>query len=256
VQVLLVPSSANPRRRDQDQFLSTTLINGTVAIDAGCLGLWGTPDDQARVRHVFLTHSHMDHLASLPVFLNQAYDGTGDCVTIHAPAPVLDSLRSDVFNDRLWPDFVRISKAVPPYLKVCEVHPRRPVEVEGLTITAIPVHHAVPTVGYVVRDDHSSVMFPSDTGPTEEIWQHARALPDLKAVFLEVTFPDHMAALAEISCHLTPALFRQEAEKLGLRVPFHAVHIHPRHRTQVVKELKALGMDHLEIGRFGVPYEF
>jgi ribonuclease BN (tRNA processing enzyme) len=255
VQILIVPSSTNgPRTRDQ--FLTSFVINRTLAIDAGCLGLYGSVADQAAVRHVLVTHSHIDHVASLPVFVNQVYDGSGDCVTIHGSAAVLDSLRRDLFNGRVWPDFFHLSTQMPAYLKTCELADGRAVELEGLRVTPIGVNHVVPTMGFLVQDGRSSVLFSSDTGPTERIWEVASAVPDLKAVFLEVTFPDAMAGLADVSKHLTPATFGREAAKLRRPAAFVAVHVHPRYRNKVTRELKALRLPGLEMGRFGVPYEF
>ncbi|MGL4550216.1 MAG: MBL fold metallo-hydrolase, partial [Gemmataceae bacterium] len=83
---LIVPASTSG---EPVQLLTSYLINGTVAVDAGCLGLYGTIEQQARVRHVFLTHCHLDHVASLPPFLDAVYDGSGDCVTVHGNAHVL-----------------------------------------------------------------------------------------------------------------------------------------------------------------------
>jgi len=255
VQILIVPSSTcGPR--SQDQFLTSFVINRTLAIDAGCLGLYGSVADQSAIRHVLITHSHIDHVASLPVFVNQVYDGSGDCVTVHGSAPVLDSLRRDLFNGRVWPDFFHLSTQMPPYLKARELAVERPVELEGLRVTPIAVDHVVPTTGFLVQDGRSSVLFSSDTGPTERLWEVAAAVPDLKAVFLEVTFPDAMAELATISKHLTPATFGREVAKLPRPVAWVAVHVHPRYRGKVTKEMKALRLPGLEMGRFGVPYEF
>ena len=53
------------------QFLTTYLINDVVAIDAGSLGFYGGPKQQSAIQHVIITHSHIDHVASLPIFLEQ-----------------------------------------------------------------------------------------------------------------------------------------------------------------------------------------
>ena len=98
MKALLVPSAV---AADPYQYLTTLLVNGTVALDAGCLGLYGSPAEQARVRHVFLTHAHMDHVATLPIFLENVSDDTADCPTVHAPAEVLDVVRRDLLNDRV-----------------------------------------------------------------------------------------------------------------------------------------------------------
>src|SRR5262249_60426609 len=97
------PSSEATGLRRRQQFLSTYLVGESVAVDAGCLGLHGSPADQVKVKHLFLTHSHIDHLASLPVFLENVYRPGVPCVTVYGNEAVLDSLRRDFFTDRARP---------------------------------------------------------------------------------------------------------------------------------------------------------
>jgi ribonuclease BN (tRNA processing enzyme) len=253
MQVTILPSSASGQ---PTQMFTTYVINGTIAIDAGSIGLNGSIEEMAKIKHIFLTHSHLDHVASLPPFLDAVYDGSGDCVIIHANAHCLDVLRTDVFNNRLYPDFLKISTFRPPYLKLNELKSGVPIEVGGLRITPVEVHHVVPTYGFVVEDDHSAVVFPSDTGPTEEIWKVANQCAHLKAVFLECTFPSSMAWLADLARHLTPELYASEIKKLNKPVGCITVHMHPRHRPLVVEELTGMNLPGVEIGQFGKVYTF
>jgi ribonuclease BN (tRNA processing enzyme) len=254
VRVILVPSAAGGD--EQAQFLTSVLLNDTVAIDAGCLGLYRSPQEQARVKHVFLTHSHLDHLASLPMFLMNTVTGKDDAVTVFGSRAVLDCLSRDLFNDRLWPDFVRISAEGRPYLRLHELGPGVPVAAAGLRLTPVEVNHVVPTFGFVVEDERSVVVFASDTGPTEAIWEAANRAANLRAVFLEVTNPNRLEWLAKLACHLTPAMFGREVRKLRQPVPVYAVHLGPGQRDEIIRELAALGMPNVQVGRFGTPYEF
>jgi ribonuclease BN (tRNA processing enzyme) len=256
VRVTLLPSTVAEPGQPSRQFLTSYLLNETVALDAGSLGLHRTPHEQARVRHVLVTHTHLDHLASLPMLLDNVYQGDGDCVTVYGSDAVLDCLRRDVFNDRLWPDFIRLSAERPPFLRLERLEPGRPVDLDGLRITPVPVDHVVPTLGFIVEDGSAAVVFPSDTGPTEEIWRRANAAANLRAVFLEATFPQAMAELAGVARHLTPALFAAEVRKVRRPARFIAVHISPRFYAQVVDELRALGLPDLEIGEPGKAYDF
>jgi cAMP phosphodiesterase len=211
---------------------------------------------QFRVKDVFLTHSHIDHIASLPIFLETVFQAPGGCVTLHASEATLDCLRRDVFNDRVWPDFVGMSEKGLPFVTLKVLEPGRPVEVGGLRLTPIEVNHVVPTFGFLVAGESGTVAIPSDTGPTEAFWQAAGAVDDLKAVFLEASFPDSMHSLAVSSKHLTPAMFAAEALKLGREVPFIAVHIKPRFYNQIVAELDGLKLRDLRVGKPGTPYDF
>ena len=238
MKVTLVPSAVSEGSGAQGFCLSSYVIDDTVAIDAGGLGFLGDLSAQFRIQHIFLTHSHMDHIASLPIFLENVFRSSEHCVTIHASAKTLDTLRRDVFNDRVWPDFISMSEKGLPFVKVEILEPGRSVEVGGLRLTPIPVDHVVPTLGFLVSAPGVTVAIPSDTGPTESFWKAAGAAADLKGVFLEASFPDAMSDLAVIAKHLTPAMFAIEVRKLPRPVPFIAVHIKPRFYDAVVAELR------------------
>ena len=141
-------------------------------------------------------------------------------------------------------------------MKLATLQAGKPLELEGLRITPVPVHHAVPTLGFVIEEDAAAVVIVADTGPTEEIWEYANRTPNLKAVFLEASFPDRMAALAGIAGHLTAAMVGQEVRKLRRRVPVLAVHLKPPFRAQVAQELQALGLPELAVARSDLVYEF
>lgn len=255
MKLTLIPSTVGDSA-EPHQFLSSALLNDTIALDAGCVGFYRSPQEQARVRHVLVSHTHMDHLASLPIFVENAYEGRSEGVTIHGSTPVLECCRRDLFNDRIWPDFVELSKGDKPFLRLSPFEPGQTLELDGVRITAVALDHVVPVVGYVVADAHSAFAFISDTGPTEEIWKHVNAAPNLKAVFLEATFPSSMAWLADISKHLTPTTFARELRKLTRPARVFVMHIKARYRAEVLAELKALGLPNLEIAQFGTPYTF
>jgi ribonuclease BN (tRNA processing enzyme) len=256
VKISLIPSTISPGHGGRGFFLSSYLIDDIVAIDAGGLGFLGDLDLQCRVKHVFLSHSHIDHIASLPIFLETVFQAPGGCVTLHASDATLDCLRRDVFNNRVWPDFIGMSEKGQPFVQLNVLEPGRPVEVGGLRLTPIEVNHVVPTLGFLVAGANAAVAIPSDTGPTEAFWEAARAVDDLKAVFLEASFPDSMQWLAVIAKHLTPAMFPAEARKLGRDVPFIAVHIKPGYYDQVLADLDGLKLHNLQVGKPGISYEF
>lgn len=255
MKVLLVPSAvATPR--EPFQYSTAYLVNDTLAVDAGCIGYYGSAQEQARVRHVLISHTHIDHIASLPIFVENAYEGKPDCVTIHGSAAVLDCLRTDLFNNRVWPDFLALSPPDKPFLKLATLDAGKTVELEGLRITPIAVNHVVPTHGFLIEDAAGAILIASDTGPTDEIWRRANQTPNLKAVFLEACFPNEMKWLADVSKHLTPLLFAEELRKLTRPVPVFAVHIKARFRPQVINELNALALPNVQIGQFGHVYNF
>ena len=250
---LLGSSIQNPTRR---QYVTSCLINGTVAIDAGCLGFHGSPQEQEKIRHVFLTHCHADHTASLPIFTENAWTPDGECPLIYGSQETLGSVRRHIFNEVMWPDFVALSEKMHPFLHLCPIQPEVPVEAGGLLITPVPVDHVVPTFGYIVRDRQVAVIFSGDTGPTTRLWELAHQTVDLRAIFLEASFPNSMKRLAEVSRHMTSAMFCREVAKMPSGVKVLAVHIKVRYRDEVVRELYTFGLPNLEIGECEKEYDF
>jgi cAMP phosphodiesterase len=260
VNITLVPSSVAADEGVSHQFLSSYLVNDTLAVDAGCLGLYQGPRTQARIKDVLISHTHMDHIASLPLLVENSFQAQRQCITIHGSLPVLESLRRDIFNDRVWPDFVALSAPDAPFMKLELLEPGQTVELENLRITAVAVDHVVPTCGFILDDGNAAVVIASDTGPTEELWRRASRFPNLKGAFLEASFPDGLADLADLSKHLTPATFAREVQKLTAAghhpVPVIAVHIKACYQAQIVAELQGLGLPMLEIGQMGKTYVF
>ena len=255
MKVTLLPSSVT-LGAEANQFLTTFLVNDSIAIDAGSLGLLGSTEAQARVKHVFLTHTHIDHIASLPIFVENVFEVGADCPTIYGSPAVLDCLQRDFFNNRVWPDFIAMSMPESPFLKLETLEPGKPVEVMGLKITAIEVNHIVPTVGVIIEGPDASIVIAGDTGPTERLWTAANSVQNLKAVFLEAAFPNELEWLADLAKHLTPVRFAGEVRKIKPGVRVHAVHIKPRFLDRVKDELAELGLPMIEICSPGRVYEF
>jgi ribonuclease BN (tRNA processing enzyme) len=262
VKIELVPSAVTGILGDPHQYATSVLINDTVCIDAGSIGFYRTPDDQAKVKHIFISHSHMDHVASLPTFLENVFMGDGKCPSIYASEVVWTSLKGDLFNGRVWPDFIGMSETfmkATPFLKCETIASGQTIEVEGLRISMVSVDHLIPCLGFIVEDDRSTVVIPSDTGPTEAIWVEAKKRSNLKAVILEVAFPNSMAGLAKAACHFIPSNYGEEVRKVNdgpRKVPFLAVHLKARYREKVAQELDDLGLEEIQVARFGTPYVF
>ena len=254
MKVTLLESSVGSGKRLQ--VLASYIINDVVVLDAGSIGFVSPVEVQRRIKHVLLSHSHIDHTASLPIFLDNVYAPGPDCVNIYGSESLLECLQTDIFNDRVWPNMIRLSDDETPFLKLHCLKNETTVAFEDLKITPVELDHIVPTFGFVIEDQDSAIALVSDTRPTERIWDIANQTANLKAVFLEASFPDSMAWLAEKAHHLTPTLFQQEAGKLNKDVPIIAIHIKPAYESEVVRTLQSLETPKLEIGVPGKTYEF
>jgi ribonuclease BN (tRNA processing enzyme) len=256
VKITLLPSAVSADAGSQLQYLTTYLVNDTIAIDAGALGFFMSPREQAAIRHVFLSHTHVDHVASLPIFLENVAGAHPTPVTVYASDAVQQSLRLDLFNGRVWPNFLELTHERGRFANLATIRSGVSVDVDGLRITPIDVDHVVPTLGFILEDDVSAVVISSDTAPTDAIWEAANRTANPKAVFLEATFPVEEAALAELTKHLTTAQFVEEMRKLHQPATFFAMHIRARLHHQVTQELLAYKLPNLQVAQFGKVYEF
>ncbi len=256
MRVTLLPSSVSCGSQISNLHLTTYIVNERLAIDAGSLGLWDPVEEQAKIRHVLISHSHLDHLASLPLFVDNVCTRYGDPVTVHGSAAVLQSLQNDIFNWRVWPDFVGMTPEKGAFLKLSTLQSGEPIELEGLRITPVDVNHTIPTHGFIIEDAAAAIVIVSDSGPTDRIWELANRTPNLRAVFMETSFPNEMADIAELSHHLTPKMLATEIAKLKQPARVIGVHIKARYRTRVEQELLALQPPRFEIVRPGECYNF
>ena len=183
----------------QYQFLPSYLINDTLVIDAGSIG-FSNLDVQKGIRSVMLSHSHLDHIASLPIFLDNVYLPSPDCPAVYALQSVIDALKSHFFNDRVWPDIEVLSRERTPYVRFVALDGLQPVQTDGLTVTPVFLKHGVPTLGFVVDDGSSAVALVSDTAPTSTIWEVVQRNPRTKAVFLASLFPTGWAGWRKMPC--------------------------------------------------------
>lgn len=224
----------------EGQRLTGFLVNDCVAIDAGCITQALSTPEQLAIRHIFLSHSHLDHICTLPFYTKNIFGRVGAPVEIHALPETLDVLRRHLFNDELWPDFSVIPSPDAPVIRYSELKAFEPMVVEGLVVTPIPVNHLVPTVGYLVEGEKSAFVFTSDTAETDAIYKAANACEKLKLFITEVSFPDEQAWLAEASRHLTPQKLGVELRKLQRDVEVAIFHLTPGDRAQIIPQLARL----------------
>lgn len=222
------------------------LINDSLLVDAGTVGSVLDLEAQRRLRHVLISHLHFDHIQGLPTLADSLFDHDGGPLQLVSTTEILKGLQAHVFNDEIYPDFTQLPAPDRPVFRLRPLQPGQPVICGDLRVTAVPVNHQVPTVGFIVDDGRSAIVYSGDTYETEQIWNIAGRLPTLKAAFIEASFPDAMRGVASVSKHLTPSLFHREFMKLARPdVKACAYHLKPRFRDRVVQELKALPIGEL-----------
>lgn len=214
------------------------LVDEDVLIDCGTGVGELSIAELARIDHVFLTHSHLDHTACLPLLVDTVGDLRREPVTVHAIEPTLDLLRAHMFNGAMWPDFSRIPNAAAPYLRYAPIRVGEPVDLGGRRITALPARHTVPAVAYRLDSGRGSLVYSGDTGPCRELWAAVAGIDDLRHLIVETAFPNRLCGLAEASLHLCPAMLAEELAGPRRPVEIHITHLKPGQADVTMREIE------------------
>ena len=252
-----LPGSPAPHAQPLTSFIVTGAGGaGPLAIDAGSLGMVGDAVEMARVEEVVLTHSHIDHVATLPMWIEACLSQGRAPVRVHAATETVEALRAHLFNDVLFPDFEALTDAEGRALLEWSLIPEEGTfSVAGLHLESIPAAHPVPTRGFVVDDGERAALFAADSGPNPALWSAVAARPGLSAVVLETGFPDAMGDIALGSGHLTPGLLAEELRHAPADLRVLVAHLKPAYRDDVARALEALGDPRIELLRPGVEIE-
>ena len=258
MRIQLLPSTFDARGvATLEQRLTCFLVDDCVAVDAGSIAIALTNEQRAKVKDIIVTHPHMDHIASLPIFIDDLYPTLKEPMRVYATEEVIGLLERDVFNWNVYPRFSELTNNYGPVMEYIPVPIGKPFSVAHLTVIAVPVNHIVPTVGLVISDGQKSVAFSSDTAETDVFWKIVNEMKDLDALLIEASFPDRLAKLAEVSRHFTPASLGKELKKLSHNgMDIMAVHLKPSYRDEIIAQLKALNIPKLGVMEPGKIYEW
>lgn len=215
-------------------------VSEGILIDAGTGLAKLTVEQMSKIRHVFLTHAHLDHICCLPLFLANIIGKNNDGpVTIHANSSTLDALQQHVFNQVLWPDFTRLPAHEPQLLQFNTLVSRQVITVDGIELTAFATTHTVPTLGYAIKKAGVHTVFAADTTLTDALVAELQRFSAVDHLILECSFASADEALAIRTGHLTPALIRQLLQRL--EQPPQQVwltHLKPTAVSAIVSELE------------------
>lgn len=229
------------------------LVDESLLLDAGTIGAVLSEEEQWQIRSVFITHAHLDHIRSIPALAdNLIIKNQHHLVNIYAIPPVVDAMRTHLFNGIIWPDFTSIPTPENPVLAFNSIIPGTPVTAGGYSLTAIEVNHTVPAVGYIVEKEGKKLVYTGDTGPTDEIW-HAASGADV--LIVEVSFPNSQEPLALLTKHLSCSLLSLELKKIP-KLPERILITHPKpqYYDQILSEITQMGVPGMELLRDGSIY--
>jgi len=181
------------------------LIDDDVLLDAGTGVGDLLLDDLHPIRHVFLTHAHLDHIAGLPMLIDSIFTDKVDTpVTVYGRVETLAAIRQHVFNWVIWPDFAVLPTPERPMLRYQVCNPGDTVTIGRRDFHAVDVQHSVPAIGYTVRQDQQVFAVSGDTKTNQTLWPALNAVNDLRALVIEVSFPDEQQSLAAEAGHYCP----------------------------------------------------
>jgi ribonuclease BN (tRNA processing enzyme) len=203
------------------------LIDGDVLLDAGSGVGDLTLAELSQIDHIFLTHSHLDHVTSIPFLVDTVGGMRRRPLTVHATRATIEILKNHLFNWSIWPDFSEIPTADAPFMRYEELELGTTVTLGGRRFTPIPAKHTVPAVGYHLDSGAGSLVFTGDTGPNDALWRVVNAIGNLKILIIETAFSNKERHLAEISRHLCPAMLAEELAKLERDAEIYITHLKP-----------------------------
>lgn len=216
------------------------LVGSEVLIDAGS-GLGDlTLDEMAAIRHIFITHSHMDHIHMLPLLIDSVFERLPQPVIVHALPYTIKALQEHVFNRIVWPDFSSLPSEEFPVMVYQPMKPGEKVTVGDLHFGMIPVNHLVPTVGYTVEYPGGVFAFSGDTTTNDTLWQGLNELDRLDLLIVESAFSNSERQLCELSKHYCPELLAEDLKKLRHNPQVYLTHAKPGEEEKIFQECREL----------------
>jgi ribonuclease BN (tRNA processing enzyme) len=214
------------------------LLDRDVLIDAGTGVTELSLAELALIDHVFVTHSHLDHVACIPLLVDSVGFMRDRPLTVYASEATMEILRQHIFNWKIWPDFSEVPNARQPYMRYQAIELGVPMVLSGRKITAIPANHVVPAVGYHLDSGAASLIFSGDTTSNDLLWEVANKISNLRYLVIETAFSNSEKELAIVSKHLCPSMLAEELTKLKREAEVFITHLKPGEMELTMREIE------------------
>ena len=219
--------------------LATTslLIDDDILIDSGSGVGELTLEEMASIKHIFVTHSHLDHVCFIPLLIDTIFDRVDEPVMIHGQEKTLQALQAYIFNWVVWPDFSELPRPEAPVLSYEVMSPGDTYSLGTRTFEMIPVNHIVPAVGFRIASPTGSFAFTGDTTTNDTFWAALNAHDDLDLLIVESAFADHDLQLSKLARHYCPCLLTEDMKKLKHKPKVYLTHRKPGEEATIIKEI-------------------
>lgn len=228
---------------------STTsfLIDEKLLIDAGAVAATLTIEQQTNIDFILISHCHLDHIKDLAFISDNCFGLKGKPFEVYTHQTVKQIIKDHFLNDIIWPDFTILPNKNNPTITINAIAEEVKFSLGDYSILPVKVNHAHDAMGFIIEKGDSAVLFTLDTGPTERIWEVACQQPNLKAIFTEVSFPNQLSKVAELSDHHTPKSIEKEILKMPQDIPIILTHLKPNYRDLILKEMQGIGNGRVKV---------
>jgi len=226
---------------------SSFLIDEDILLDAGTGVGDLTLDEMRKIKHIFITHSHMDHIVSIPLLVDTLFSDLKEPLIVHARPETIKTFKKHIFNWHIWPDFTELPSKSTPVMEFRVMNPGDVVDIDGRQIEMIDVNHTVPAVAYAVKAAGKVMAYSGDTTTNDNLWQVLNSFDRLDFMIVELAFANHDQELAELAHHYCPSLLAADLKKLK-HCPKTAIsHLKPGEEKLIMEECRAAFDDNLDI---------
>jgi HD-GYP domain-containing protein (c-di-GMP phosphodiesterase class II) len=219
-------------------------VSEHCVIDTGSL-ISGLGNTIFSIKHIFLTHSHLDHIIDIPFVADLFVTHQTSPLKIYALKETLDDLRDFIFNYRIWPNFEEIDLVEhnAKTIEFIEIFPDQSYPIDDVILTPFKTNHTDGSCGYRIEKEGYGVLFTSDTYRCEKIWEILENNPHIHALIIDVSFPSDYSRLAENSKHLTPKILSEELRQCNRQdFSVYPIHLKSLFKQTIIHELKELGI--------------
>ena len=225
-----------------NQSVATTsfLIHEDILIDAGTGVCDLSLQEMRKIRHIFVTHSHLDHIASIPLLADTLFDDlVAQPLIVHALPETISALREHIFNWTIWPDFTELPDKSSEVLKLESMPAGSVSELSGRQIEMISVNHSVPGVGYCIKAGDKVIALSGDTTSNENFWISLNRYDSLDLLCVEVAFADRDIELEKVAYHYCPKVLVEDLTKLKHKGRVCISHLKPGCELEIIGQCRA-----------------
>lgn len=227
------------------------LIDESLLIDAGSVASGLDIQAQLKIDNILLSHAHLDHTKDLAFICDNCFGLREKPFEVYCHNSVYGAIKKHLFNDVIWPDFSVLPAPDFPTIRFNEIESEKEIILGDYKVMPVHVNHPVikakQAMGYIVEKDDKAILFTLDTKATDRIWEVAKNYKNLKAIFTEVSFPNKLQNVADISDHHSPATMKKELQKMPKDIPVYLGHLKPNYQEELIQEITDLQEPRLHI---------